>query len=821
MNNRRVPESIFVDGQIQGDRPLDLGGWLLPFDTVLNLLDIQSQKLPNGELKLSSPYLLMQFNPRQLKQDPQLGLAISIRDLQKFPGLKVEFDFSQGAIRYSYALPKDRLQPKTPPPPVNLNGLDSVDPPTANISVLQQRINLSGAPNTQVNYQGEFKAVGTILGSSWYLRADQPRLLEPTTWNLTDLVLINQNPVSDWITGSQSPFWRRQGNPSGTYWGVTTIQRQGFAPPVSVYGNNFVPTERLQSNIVGRTVTGQATPGTVVRLVEGFSSNVVGQALVDSSGVFRFENVETSSSGWGNNYRLLLYPRGQLTADPEIRDVTFTTVPGQLPSGAEATIASVGVNYNRQPQNFVGQFDRLQGGVAYRRGVNESLTVGTGLIYDPTVRGLGDIFWQPSGIPLQASISAVTGDQWDVVSNLNYQPTPTFNANFNSDKFTSRVNLNWQVSSQIAATGNYDSFSGLSVGGNYNFSPFPNSYSNLNATFDRNSNLRWQISHQQEQWQLRLQGNEVSFNSEVGYRLPNSPGTINHELVGNYQVTNAGFATNLSQVIWRHQTSNFSSELGYGVSGFGDGVNAALGLTYAPGFQILGRYQGISAFSNRANFSLEFQSTLDVQNGLRVANTIVEDLRTKGGILLQPFLDRNLNGRRDMNEDTFWHADLVTLNNQPLNISLTNWLGDRAEVRAIPGSYRLDLNAARFPLGWRTSLKALRINVASGSYTNVPIPLIPDYTVRGAIDFQGQPLAGKEIMITPIAGLGNTLSTISDSQGRYKFKLLDPGIYRVKIAGKYHSVLISINAYSPPTQEINLTVQPKVRSKLINQEMNF
>jgi hypothetical protein len=346
---------------------------------------------------------------------------------------------------------------------------------------------------------------------------------------------------------------------------------------------------------------------------------------------------------------------------------------------------------------------------------------------------------------------------------------------------------------------------GLSVGGNYNFSPFLNSSSNINLNFDHNSNLRWSLSHQQEQWQVRLQGNEVSFNSEVSYRLPTLPGTINHQLVGNYQVTTTGLSTTLAQGLWRYQTVNFQSELGYGISGFGSGINGAVGLTFVPGFQILGRYQGVSAFTNQANFSLEFQSTLDVQNGVRVANTGVEDLRTKGGIALQPFLDRNLNGRRDSNEEAYWHADLFTLNNQPLNSSQTTWFGDRAEVRSIPGSYRLDLNPTHFPKGWWTSIKALRINVASGSFTNISIPLIPNYSVTGIItDRAGKPLAEKEIVLTPIAGLGERISTTTDRVGHYEFKNLDPGIYRTKIDDTEHPVLITINPNSALNQKIDL-----------------
>lgn len=803
--NNQPPQQIGVQAELLGERAIELEQWLLPFDATLKLLEIQQRQLPSTEIELTAPYLLVKLNPLQLKSHPQFGRAISIGELQKLPGLKVEFDGKAIALKFNYTLPKNPPKPVTVAPQVSLDGLASVNPPTVDLSAIQERINLSGSANNELNAQGEFKAVGTILGSSWYLRVDQPKLSNLLTWGLSDTVIINQNPSADWISGSQTPFWRRQGNPTGAYWGVTTIQRQDFAPPTSLYGGDFVPNERLQSNQLGRTVIGQAQPGTVVRLVRGFSTEVVGQTLVDSSGIFRFENVQVSNGGeFGSNYRLLLYPRGQLTADPQVRDVTFTTVPGQLPVGSSAWIASAGVNYNRVPNNFIGDFDRLQGGVGYRRGINESVTVGGGLIYDPMVRGVGELFWQPTGVPLQASISAVTGDRWDMVSNVNYKPAKNLNANFSSDKFSSRADVNWQAAPQFTATSKYDSQSGVAIGGNYNFSLAPRSNSNLQGTFDSNSFLRWSASHQQDNWQLRLQGNEISLNSEVSYRIPAPVGSS--QIVANYQTSNSGFSTTLGQLTWRYQSPILQSELGYGWSGFGAGVNAGLGLTLSPGLQLLGRYQGISAFTNQTSFSLELQSSLELQGGVRVANTRVEDLRTRGGIVIQPFLDRNGNGKQDSGEEGYWHRELVTLDKQPLNPGRTTQLPGRVEIKAAPGSYRLDLNLTRLPPHWRSSVDSLRVNVALGSYTSVPIPLVPIYTVTGIVSNPaGQPVPNTQVIAVHISGTGAKRTVTTKADGSYAIEDLAPGNYQISTPGQVNPAIIAIVSSSPVLQQLNLT----------------
>ncbi len=806
--NNATPQQIGVSGKIDKLQrsPIDFDRWLLPFDETLKLLAIQQKQLPSGELELASAYLQVRIDPRQLRSHPQLGRAISIGDLRKLPGIRVEFDEQAIDLNFSYTLPKNPPKPVATTPKVSLAGLTTIDPPQTSLSALQERINLSGSASDRVNTQGEFKSVGTVYGSSWYLRVDQPKLANLLTWGLSDAVVVNQNPSADWIAGSQAPFWRRQGNPIGSYWGFTTIQRQNFTPTNSLSGGDISPNERLQSSQLGRTVVGQAQPGTLVRLVRGFGTEVVSQVLVDSSGVFRFDNVPVNNEGgFGNNYRLFLYPSGQLTAEPQVRDVNFTTVPGQLPAGAGAVIGSVGANYNRIPNEFVGKLDGLQGGVAYRRGISESLTIGGGVIADPlALRGSSEIFWQPTGVPLKASVSAVTGDRWDVVSNVNYQPTSKLTANFNSDKFSSRGDLSWQVAPQFTASSRYDSLSGVAIGGNYNFSLAPKSFSTIQGTFDSNSFVRWSASHQQNEWQLRLQGNEISFNSEVSYRIP-APTGVTQNVVANYQSTRTIAPTTLSQLSWRYQSGGLQSELGYGWSGFGRGANASIGMTMFTGLQLLGRYQGISAFTNQQSFSVELQSTLDFQGGVGTATTRVEDLRTRGGIAIQPFFDRNGNGKLDPGEESYWHPELITLDRKALDPSQTTKLADRVEVRAAPGSYRLDLHPRHLPTRWRSPVDSLRVNVALGSYTTIPIPLTPIYTVTGIVsDAGGKPRPNTEVIATHLSDSGIHRSTKTKADGSYQFEDLALGAYQISTSSRTQPAVIAIVSNSPVIQQLNL-----------------
>ena len=126
--------------------------------------------------------------------------------------------------------------------------------------------------------------------------------------------------------------------------GFTSIQRQGFVPPQPFGGGSSDPRQRLQADAIGRTIAGKAEPGTLVRLVQGFSDRIIAEILVDSSGIYRFENIKSEINFWQIIIAVLLYPQGRLTAQPEIQQANFSTVPGQLPAGASALIVSSGLS---------------------------------------------------------------------------------------------------------------------------------------------------------------------------------------------------------------------------------------------------------------------------------------------------------------------------------------------------------------------------------------------------------------------------------------------------------------------------------------------
>ncbi|WP_228060315.1 carboxypeptidase-like regulatory domain-containing protein [Coleofasciculus sp. LEGE 07092] len=825
IGGRPVIFSVLVRGQEDGTQAIDFENWLIPYDTVIKALKLEVTPLPDGQLEVRSPGLVTRINPKELRNDPELGLVFSIQELQTRFGVPAEFDINEYAIILNPPWLGQRTgRSNVTAAPLQLEGLPRIEPSNFTLTAIEQRLNATGSESSSgfgesssLRARGELTAVGTLLFGSWYVRVNQPDFLESPTWSLAEAQYLQQTDSGDYIVGSQPTFWRSQS--AGEYWGVTTIQRRGFTPPVTFGGGGFVPGQRLQASQVGRTILGEAEPGTLVRLTQGFSDRVLAEVLVDSSGIYRFEDVPIGGQSFGN-YRVLLYPQGRLSAQPEIRDATFSTVPGQIPAGASATIVSAGFGRQAsgfQNQNFIGELQDFRGGIAQRWGVSEDLTVGVGGIYDETARGLGELFFRPSGIPLEIAASVLSPDEegnWDVNANVRYEPTPGISAQFNSDRFSQRLNLNWRVLPRFILLGTYNSRDGVAAGVQTGFSR-RGFFTFARATLDNQNRLRWNATQRWGFLELTQQGNEIGLQSQLNYNLSQSFLNDRHSLLLSYETRNLERNDNLATVGWRYRSParsadgsyRWETQLGYGVGSQGSGIIATAQTTVIPGLLLRGRYEGVSVTSSEANYSLELVASLNVQQGLFPGDRQSDRFRTRGGLLIQPFFDRNTNDKWDIGEELYTEtADLLLiLNNQPIKSSQPQIQNDRVLVRLPPGTYRLDLDPAGFPLDWQAAVDAYAVEVVAGSYTPVIIPLIRSFTLAGVItDTEGNPVAGARVEAISADG-EQRLFSVTNSAGVYYLERLSQGMFTLQINGEpAQPETIRLDESSEPFQELNL-----------------
>ncbi|WYL95600.1 MAG: carboxypeptidase-like regulatory domain-containing protein [Gloeotrichia echinulata IR180] len=820
LGKKTVITSTFVKGAEDGKQAIDFENWLISFKDVKEALNLNVKTLEDGQLELRSPGLVTRINPKELKTDPELGLVLSITDIQTILGVKCEFNIVDYAIVFNPPwLNLSGNQSEQKQLPVILEGLPKINAPTFTLTTIGQQINSTGNSTSKViNSQGNFTAIGSLLGGSWILGINQSDLTDTNTWKLDQAQYLRQTPTADYVLGSQPTFWQNQGQ--GSYWGFTTIQRLGFTPTTSSAGG-FSPNQRLQTGEIIRTITGEAKPGTLVQLKSGISNIVAAEVLVDSSGVYRFENIPTGGIS-GNSYRIYLYPNGQLTAEPKIEEAKFSILSGQLSQGTSGLIISAGLSQQQSQNNLIGNFKDWRGGVAYRLGVTEDLTLGAGVIYDQSLLGLGELFYQSTKLPLRVNASLLMGTKnkgWDYNTNISFNPSPRLSFNFFNDRLSQRFDVNWQaltgVSFKISSNSRENT---LNAGINLalilrTFSLFSS------ADIDNKNNLRWNISSSLDNLQLSHRQNEIGTNTELNYNFSGTSQLGNALTIG-YETRNYNNEDYLATSKIRYRSTKLSNgyrprwelDLGYGIGSRGNGLIASASTSIIPGLTLGIRYQEVSITSNETSFKIELSPSLNLQPQLSPGDSRFDRLRNEGGIFVQPFLDKNGNNRLDNNEEIYIKdADLLlVINNQSLKSFQPEFTSNGVLVKLPPGFYRLDLDSAGYPINRKPLESAYAVEVVAGSYTIIRVPMKLSYTVAGRVTVNGQdPVPGAKVEAVPSKSGKSEKSIVSITNGAGIFFLeeLQPGVYNLLVNGQpAQPSTIEINQNSNPLQEVNLVI---------------
>ncbi len=843
IDNMTTVEATLVKGREDGAGAIAFDSWLIPFDDAIAALGASVTPQSDGLVAIRAPGLATALDLSQLVVDDDLGQVISIADIEEKFGIPAEFSFAQYAINF---LPPKGVQPtgaltrgsanrqdRYYIQPVVTTGLPVVNPSTLSLSGLQQqtRLNSTGTNGAIGKPTGKISAIGSVLGGSWYAQFNQPEIGGLSSWQLEDLQYFRQSsaPASaeeavsqnaDYVLGSQSTFWRslnqqRRSQRNQSFWGATTVQRWGFSSPAYASQGGFNAQLRMRSNQIGRTVSGEADPGTFVQLTQGLNGPVFDETIVDSSGVYRFEDVPIGGSSQyaSQRYQVQLYANGQLTNTPEIRTATFSTLPGQLPKGASTMVASVGMGHQLKPNQILGDFNTFRGGIAYRRGVSEALTVGAGFIQDGSPQILTEAFYLPEGVPLQAAFSTlvdVASSETRVDADVRYQPTKKLKMTFDSDQLSQRFDVDWKLSPRMALSvaGNSRTRA-LSIGANasYRIGQWAGS---ANAAIDTRQNLRWQLSARNQKFNFAHQGSEVYTYTEASYLLPSRRSKtafsrLGHQLALSYETRrqlSVGLDFDGNQLTlptgrlaiaqWRYRSPNtatdgrsaWSYSLGYGVGAQGSGPLASASVALGSGFDIQMRYQGVSAFSDRNSFQLSLVSNLDTRNGLGWGSRNQARLRNQGGMVLQPFLDTNGNGSREAEEPLYLEDPhlLLKVDNAALQSHQAEIQPDGVLLTMPPATYRIDIDPAGLPIDRAARELAYAADVIAGQYTTVTVPLTLSYTVSGVVvDSNGEGVSGARV--EAISASGHRKMSVTNGAGVYYLERLYPERYEIQVDG--------------------------------------
>ena len=827
--NNVIP-STTVKGLENGKEAIDFNNWLVPFADVIKALKFNVTKKDDGQLELRSVGLIIKFDPSLLVNDPDIGQAISVEQIKNILNIPAEFSIAEYALVFNPSWLTKNVNDKQyqeKEQPVILAGLPQINPPFLSLTGISQRTNLSQTlgtnfSNNNLNYNSEFKTLGSVVGGSLFSRIQQINSNVGSNWQINELQYFHPSPYTDYLIGTQAPFWGRFDRNQGEYFGTTIIQRLGYTPAnnssFSYGGVN--PLDKLNTNEVLRTITGKAAPGTLVQLVTQNSNLIVGEQLVDNSAKYRFENVVTASNSLtGNaesqNYKLLLYPGGNLSGKPEEIPLNYRNLQGQINKGKSAFVISAGTEINRTNQSFFGNLGDFQGGATYYFGLSNEITLGTGVVYDGSTQPYSEILYQPVNSPLTFKLGALTGNQISFNADISYR-TNNFSLGFGGDEKSYNTNLFWALNRKVSLFSNlYSSGTNnrLETGFNFNLQPVF-----LSLSYDYKNSINGALNARLDPFLIGIRKYNQNISSELIYNLSGSRlfGSTGNAISLKYDTDDKNYLGSLNLIYrtpWKSKDgrSLLDLEFGYGNGSQGHGIITSASTTLVPGLGLRLTYSAVS--NNSSSLSLNLFTSLLLQPSMNFSGdeTKLEKLRTQGGILLQPFLDKNNNGRHDHGED-FYTEDIESLfliNNQPLNklgVSRPKNVSKGALFELPPGNYRLDIDPAGFPLGWKAIQPAYAVKVSPGSYTTVLIPLIPAYVVTGrVIDKEGKAITGVSVEFVSRSHPEKRVTSVTNSAGIYYLEDLNVSTYNVLIDGKLAQPnTLEINTNSKTFLELNL-----------------
>ncbi len=175
--------------------------------------------------------------------------------------------------------------------------------------------------------------------------------------------------------------------------------------------------------------------------------------------------------------------------------------------------------------------------------------------------------------------------------------------------------------------------------------------------------------------------------------------------------------------------------------------------------------------------------------------------------MIQPFFDRNNNGKLDSGEEIYTENPelLLILNNQPIQSFRPQVQADRIGLRLPPGTYRLDFDPSGFPLDWQTVNDAYAVEVVAGSNTLIQVPLVLSYTLSGVVtDAQGNVVAGARVEAISADGEQRRFS-VTNGAGVYYLEQLPQGTFTLFINQEpAQPGTITLDEDAEPFQELNL-----------------
>lgn len=642
----------------------DYENWLLPLDAVLEALALEVMLLDSGTWEVRSPDRTVNIDPRALQTDLELGLVVSAKQIETLFGVPVKFDPNSQTVRFSPPwLEREEKASEDIAPEL----LPQIGAPEFSITEIRQESNITNSWDSSLrkdktDVDGELAAVGSLFGGSWFVRTEQSDLTDEPIWRLREAQYLYQSDFTDIAIGSQPTFWSSESS--------NRSSKKDYLGVTTLQRWGFTPPPKAGDS--------------------GFT--------------------------------------------PDRRLEANSSLPGQLPVGASALVVSAGIEreFPRRDNRFLGKLEEMHGGASYRHGLSAELTLGTGIVYEDSVKGLAELFYGPTDSPVKMKVSALSdAETLDINSQIRLDSALTIDLGYDGEDEQGEFKVDWNVlpGFSLAASGEGDE---LKTGVRYSHRSSDFSAS-INAEIDNDSNLLWKVNSHWGPLTLSSRRRHSSSNSELSYNL-SGEGSSGHLLNFNYETRNRRRRSgDLTTVSWLYRSEkdpqsdlrSWEFELGYGFGSHGGGIVTSVATSVVSGVGVRLGYQEVSVSSDDSSFEVELVPNFN-SSGQGAGERGFKRLREQGSIWIQPFFDKNNNGRQDLGEKLYTEKpNVLLLDDKPLKNYEAEIRDQGIFVELFPAIYRLKIDPAHLPPDWTSAVPVYEVEVAAGSYTTVLVPLTP------------------------------------------------------------------------------------------------
>lgn len=849
-----LPVGVLLRGQDTGNVIIVLGSeangqaanfsrWQLALQDVLSILQVESRpsEADPGVLELTSPFLRTTLDTAELTESPDLGLAITTEQVREVFSTPLSFDASVFAINFEAPEPGASVRQAEGLPPLSLEGLEPFDPPPFTLSSVSQSLRASSALTLEdPQVSGETQLAGGLLGGSYYLRLDEGDLLGPEGWVLDEARYFLPGDELDYLLGVYDPFWDLDED----FAGLTLTYRSGFEVASRSTGG---------SSLLPRDIVGEAEPGSVVRLVEtGRETLVIAEVLVDSTGIYRFEDVPTS--GDETRYTVLVYPGGLLSAEPLRREFDFAAIEEQIPVGAFSVTAAAGAERAFLAADeagadlslpVLGAYGGVAGALAARYGALEQLTLGAGVVYDDGLRAFGEGFFAPDGLPLRAAVRGTSpvlysllpedepedAETFALEGRLDYAPLENLTFEGVASETLGRFGVRYSPVDEVQLRADADSADLALFGVRVLNVPLGRLQNFADAEINLAGEFRFSVSLRDPETGLsfRQSGNESALSTGLAFSPPEVLGGVTlgegHELRLENEVRyedgtltwspvysyTSPLRTAGSQPLFGAQAGYTFRTLGFGaVQAEASRIDLSGRAGIVGGLYLEAGYQGLfNPETDRITLGLAGSYTLS-SGGLVPSASLRPTEEAEGGAVIAVFFDRNGDGDRDAGEELYAEnlellLKLTRTDNTEVRVSETNVTAEVTQVPLAAGSYRLDLDPAGYPLNFTPAATSYAVRVSPGVYTSVEVPLTPSFSRIGVLrDRGGNPVVGARV--EAVGPGGERAFSITSAAGVYYLDGLTFGQYRLLVLDQpTDPAVLTLDESSEPYAELDLS----------------